>query len=143
VREQLRTIWTDPFSLDPSRQRVSVTRDIAALLARLARALEGSKDTPHHTAQNVATFLMRCIFCMFAQSVGLLPSKIAFTGLLEDCRENLPAFVPLVGDLWRKMNDGGFSAALRAMVLRFNGGLFAPGPLGVESPNPRNVILSN
>ncbi len=136
VRERLRAIWTDPLALDPSRQRVRVTRDIAAYLARLARALEGPKESPHHAAQHVATFLMRCIFCMFAQSVGLLPGKRAFTGLLEDCRGNLPAFVPLVGDLWRKMNEGGFSPALKAIVLRFNGGLFAPGPHGGADPLP-------
>jgi hypothetical protein len=132
VRDRLRAIWTDPHSLDPSRQRVRVTREIAALLARLARALEAEGHVP----QRVATFLMRCIFCMFAQSVGLLPTRTAFTDLLEDCRENLSGFVPLVGDLWRTMNNGGFSAALRALVLRFNGGLFAPGPHGPIDPLP-------
>ncbi|TCZ64299.1 class I SAM-dependent DNA methyltransferase [Roseicella aquatilis] len=136
VRDRLHTIWTDPMALDPSRQRVRVTRDIAEYLARLARALEGPKDKPRHAPQHVATFLMRCIFSMFAQSVGLLPSGTAFTELLEDCRKNPKNFVPLVGDLWRSMNTGGFSPALRAMVLRFNGGLFAPGVHGAAEPLP-------
>ena len=136
VRDRLRAIWTNPHSLDPSRQRVRVTRDIAEYLARLARALEGPKDSPRHGPQRVATFLMRCIFCMFAQSVGLLPSRTSFTDLLLECRADPTMFVPLVGELWRKMNEGGFSAALRAMVLRFNGGLFAPGPHGAAEPLP-------
>ncbi|MBD0275208.1 MAG: class I SAM-dependent DNA methyltransferase, partial [Acetobacteraceae bacterium] len=85
IQERLRLIWTDPHALDPSRKRVRVTREIAALLAKLARALEGPKDKPRHAPQTVAAFLMRCIFTMFAQSVGLLP-KGSFTGLLEDCR---------------------------------------------------------
>lgn len=136
IRDRLRAIWTEPMALDPARQRVRVTRDIAAFLARLARALEGPRDKPHHAPQHVATFLMRCIFSMFAQSVGLLPSGTAFTELLEDCRREPKAFVPLVGDLWRNMNTGGFSPALRAMVLRFNGGLFATGPLGAAEPLP-------
>jgi len=136
VRDRLRTIWTDPMALDPSRQRVRVTRDIAEYLARLVRALEGPKDKPRHAPQHVATFLMRCIFSMFAQSVGLLPSGTAFTELLEDCRKDPKNFVPLVGDLWRTMNAGGFSPALRAMVLRFNGGLFAPGAHGAAEPLP-------
>ena len=136
VRDRLRTIWTDPMALDPSRQRVRVTRDIAEYLARLARALEGPKDKPRHAPQHVATFLMRCLFSMFAQSVGLLPSGTAFTELLEDCRKDPKNFVPLVGDLWRSMNSGGFSPALRAMVLRFNGGLFAPGVHGAAEPLP-------
>jgi hypothetical protein len=136
VRDRLRTIWTDPMALDPSRQRVRVTRDIAEYLARLARALEGPKEKPRHAPQHVATFLMRCIFSMFAQSVGLLPSGTAFTELLEDCRKDPKNFMPLVGDLWRNMNTGGFSPALRAMVLRFNGGLFAPGVHGEAEPLP-------
>lgn len=135
-RETLRLIWTDPLSLDPSRKRVAVTRDIAALLARLARALEGPKEKPRHTPQHVATFLMRCIFSMFAQSVGLLPSPTSFTELLQGCRGNPQSFVPLVGDMWRHMNTGGFSPALRAMVLRFNGGLFGAGPHGAAEPLP-------
>jgi hypothetical protein len=136
MRERLRLIWTEPLMLDPARQRVRVTRDIAEYLALLARALEGPKDKPRHAPQHVATFLMRCIFSMFAQSVGLLPTGTAFTELLEDCRKDPQSFVPLVGELWRKMNEGGFSAALRAMVLRFNGGLFAAGPHGPPEPLP-------
>lgn len=73
VRDRLRAIWTDPHSLDPARQRVRVTRDIAKYLARLARALEGPRDAPRHAPQHVATFLMRCIFSMFAQSRGDRP----------------------------------------------------------------------
>ncbi len=93
VRDRLRAIWTDPVALDPSRQRVHVTRDIAQYLARLANALEGSKDKPRHAPQPVATFLMRCIFCMFAQSVGLLPLRTCFTDLLEDCRKDPSSFL--------------------------------------------------
>ena len=139
IRERLRLIWTDPAALDPARQRVRVTREIADFLARLARALEAQGHAPQH----VATFLMRCIFCMFSQSVGLLPSRTAFTDLLEDCRANLPGFVPLVGELWHTMNDGGFSTTLRALVLRFNGGLFAPGPHGAADALPVDADMLN
>jgi len=131
MRARLRAIWTEPLALDPSRERVRVTRDIAALLALLAKALEA-----RHAPQHVAIFLMRCIFSMFAQSVGLLPSPTSFTELLEDCRKDPKAFLGLVGDLWRSMNAGGFSPALRATVRRFNGGLFAPGPHGPAEPLP-------
>ena len=34
------------------------------------------------------------------------------------------------------MDKGGFSAAVRANVRRFNGGLFAPGPHGAAEPLP-------
>ena len=99
------------------------------MLAKLAVALEA-----RHPPDQVATFLMRSIFCMFAQSVGLLPAKDSFTELLAACSESPRSFVGLVGDLWRTMNGGGFSAAIRGDVRRFNGGLFAPGVHGGAEP---------
>ncbi len=134
VRDVLRQVWLDPKALNPALRRAEVTRAIAALLAKLAAALEGTPATPRHAPKHVATFLMRCIFCMFAQSVGLLPDRASFSDLLARCRGNLPAFVGLVGELWRAMDAGGFSAALTATVLRFNGGLFRPGAHGPAEP---------
>ncbi len=134
VRGRLRLVWTDPRALDPARLRTRVTRDIAELLARLARSLEGTPQTERFRPAAVATFLIRCIFCMFAQSVGLLPESDTFTELLKKCQATPGKFVPMVGDLWRTMNTGGFSAAIEANVQKFNGGLFAPG--GPEAVEP-------
>ena len=131
IRERLRAIWTEPMTLDPARRRVQVTREIAALLARLAQELER-----RHGPDQVATFLMRCLFCMFAQSVGLLPRPDAFTALLADCAETPSLFVPLLGELWQAMNTGGFSTAIRAEVRRFNGGLYGPGHADAVEPLP-------
>ena len=130
VRELFRRIWTEPMTLDPAQRRLEVTRDVAALLAKLSHALEARKHTP----EAVASFLMRSVFSMFAQSVGLLPSPTAFTDLLAECRANPASFVGLVGEMWRTMNTGGFSAGLRSDLKRFNGGLFAPGPHGPVEP---------
>ncbi len=135
IRALLRQVWLDPRSLDPALRRAQVTRDIAALLARLAAALEGTPARPRHAPAHVATFLMRCIFCMFAQSVGLLPAG-SFSKLLERCRANLPGFGPVLGSLWRTMDTGGFSVALDGAVPQFNGGLFRPGPHGGADPLP-------
>ncbi|MYA59013.1 MAG: class I SAM-dependent DNA methyltransferase, partial [Chloroflexi bacterium] len=65
VRALLRAVWTDPLSLDPARRSAEVTRDIAARLARIARSLE---DRGRHP-EEVAEFLMRCLFTMFAEDV--------------------------------------------------------------------------
>ena len=121
IRARLVAIWAAPLSLDPARRRTEVTREIAQFLARLARALE-----QRHAPDTVATFLMRCLFCMFAQSVGLLPQRDTFTTILDRCRTAPSKFVILVGDLWRAMDAGGVSVAAEAAVRRFNGGLFAP-----------------
>ena len=128
-REVLRAVWLDPMSLDPSRRSAHVTRDIADRLARLARSLEGA-----HPAEDVAHFLMRCLFTMFAEDVGLLPNR-AFTQLLADSRLNVASFPPLVEELWRTMAHGGFSVALRVSVPHFDGGLFEDAtalPLSVD-----------
>ena len=137
VRERLRAVWLSPQSLDPARHRAAVTRDIAALLAKLATELEGTNpQKPRHPPQHVATFLMRCIFCMFAQSVGLMPERTSFSDLLARCQGDTVKFVGLVGDLWRHMDTGGFSAALAATVRKFNGGLFRTGVHGGAEPLP-------
>ncbi len=120
VQERLRTLWLDPLALDPARRSARVTREVAAQLAKLAISLERSG----HGAETSAHFLMRCLFTMFAEDVGLLPAK-GFQNLLESLRETPQHFVPLVEELWRTMNAGGFSTTLRADILRFNGGLFA------------------
>ena len=67
TRERLRQMWTEPYALDPSRRSAKVTREVAAQLAELAKSLEASG----HSAETVANFLMRCIFTMFAEDVGL------------------------------------------------------------------------
>lgn len=140
-RELLRRIWEEPHTLNPAHRRVAITREIAGLLAKLAIALEGPKDLPRHPPQSVAIFMMRCIFCMFAQSVGLLSGKDSFTKLLEACRDNPASFIGLIGDLWRQMNEGGFSAALRTTVWKFNGGLFAPQTHGPAEPLPMDADM--
>ncbi|MDD5310053.1 MAG: class I SAM-dependent DNA methyltransferase [Deltaproteobacteria bacterium] len=116
----LRRVWTDPLSLDPARQSQRVTREVAAHLAGLAKALEDDG----HDAQAIAKFLMRCIFTMFAEDVGLLPARL-FTNAVKDLwLPSPPSFPNGIRSLWKSMNEGtdfGFVGRL----LRFNGGLFA------------------
>jgi hypothetical protein len=130
VRERLKAIWLEPQSLDPTRKAAKATRDIAARLAEVSKALEAKKYPPEEVAQ----FLMRCLFTMFAASVKLLPEN-SFRDLLADCRGNPDAFLPLLTELWQKMNVGEYSTSIRAKVLQFNGNLFANAkvlPLGRE-----------
>lgn len=119
VRQLLRQVWDDPMSLDPSRRSAKVTRTIAARLAELAKSLEGSSDP-----ESVAHFLMRCLFTMFAEDVGLLPER-SFTQLLHDILQDPSSFQPMLEHLWATMDTGGFSVILRRRIPHFNGGLFA------------------
>ncbi len=120
IRERLRQVWLDPLSLDPSRRSAKVTRQLAERLAELAKLLE---KAGHH-AEDVARFLMRCLFTMFAEDVELIPAG-SFKDLLGGLLDEPDNFKPMVEDLWRTMNTGGFSPVFRKKLLRFNGGLFA------------------
>lgn len=130
IRDRLRKIWLDPASLDPAQVSAKVTRDIAKRLAQVSLALERNK----FPAQDVAMFLMRCLFTMFSEDVGLLPEK-SFKEVLEGCEKNPEIFTHDVTQLWEAMNSGGWAHALRQEVKKFNGEFFrncAALPLGRE-----------
>ena len=130
VAERLRAIWQDPQSLDPTRERARVTRHIATRLAAVSKALESR----HHPAEDVAQFLMRCVFTMFAEDVDLLREN-SFTDILTTCLDSPKAFVPMLESLWQSMDTGGFYPGIAAHVRHFNGGLFKNArafPLQVE-----------
>lgn len=120
IRDRLRAIWLDPHSLDPARHAAVVTRDIAKRLAHVSKMLEERGYQP----EPVAHFLMRCLFTMFAEDTGLLEAG-SFVDLLGEARTNPESFAPILEDLWRAMDTGGFAPVLRKTVRKFNGGLFA------------------
>ncbi len=124
ILDRLRLLWTDPLSLDPSRESARVTRAIATQLAELARSLERTTvDGGGHSAEAVAQFLMRCLFTMFAEDVRLLPHH-SFRDLLIRYAEQPDIAMRMLGQLWRDMDGGGFSAVIAGDVLKFNGKLF-------------------
>jgi hypothetical protein len=120
VRKRLASIWTDPHSLNPATRAAFATREIATRLAEVSKSLEAKA----FAAEDVALFLMRCIFTMFAEDVALLPPK-SFTDLLTRSLEKPERFARNLKDLWEAMDKGGDSLAIDAKVRHFNGGLFA------------------
>ncbi len=118
VRDELRAIFTDPWSLDPSRRAARVTKEVASHLADLARSLEAQGHDP----EVVARFLMRCLFTMFAEDVGLLEDQL-FARTLHDVWLPHPERFPAgIESLWKNMNHGGQWGAYP--IRHFNGGLF-------------------
>jgi hypothetical protein len=126
IRERLRLIWTNPAELDQSKRSEKVTREVAQHLAELAKSFEKK-----HAPKIVAEFLTRCLFCMFAEDVGLLNNsdgKPGFTALLNQLNPNGEGFVEMLRTLFKEMNEGRkneISVILRRKLLKFNGGLFA------------------
>lgn len=123
IRDRLCLAWQDPHALDPARVGVQVTQAVARDIGQLAKVLRHEG----HSAGAIAGFLTRCLFCMFAEDVGLLPAH-AFTRLLDeaiaDPDPQPPSFVATLGELWRQMDQGGYSVALRQVIPHFNGKLF-------------------
>jgi hypothetical protein len=135
-------IFTEPQSLNPEKYRARVTREVAAELAKLSRWLEEnggksgvrsqesgvktSKDSESIQADvsphEVANFLMRCIFTMFAEDVELLKGEVFTKALRERWIPNPKLFKPEIEQLWQTMNTGGTFGFER--VLRFNGSFF-------------------
>lgn len=81
-------------------------------------------DEGYNHPQAVAHFLMRCIFTMFAEDVGLLKEDVFTHALKTRWQGNPKSFKPEVEALWQAMNEGG-SFGFHGRLLRFNGGLFA------------------
>lgn len=122
VRTRLATIWTDPLSLDPSKEAARVTREIAEHLAELSKRLEKREQNP----TRVADFLMRCLFTMFAEDVALIPEG-SFTDFLTRMQKRPENFAPNLSSLWQAMDKGGLAGVLGEAgetVLQFNGYLF-------------------
>jgi hypothetical protein len=139
VRERLATIWTNPLTLDPSKEAARVTREIAAHLAELSKRLEKREQNP----TRVADFLMRCLFTMFAEDVALIPGG-SFTALLEKLKTRPENFVPQVTALWQAMDTGGFVGALGEAgetVRRFNGYLFKDTSVIALQPDEIGLLI--
>ncbi|QEX20296.1 DNA methyltransferase yeeA [Hypericibacter adhaerens] len=116
-REVLKSVFSDPERLKPSKTRQSVTEDAAREFADLARRLREQGHEP----QRVAHFVNRLVFCMFAEDEGLLPKEM-FSRMLAHAKEDPAEFRTLAHDLFAAMRQGGRVGFEK--VAWFNGGLF-------------------
>ncbi len=119
VLAMFKRIWTNPLILDAARGSAKVTRELAVQLADLATDLEESG----HEQGTVSLFLMRCIFTMFAEDVGLVEYN-AFTDILTNTLNNPDIFVEQATDFWQVLRITGDAYPVEEQVLRFQGYLF-------------------
>lgn len=116
--DTLRKLFTDPDGLRPGRTTVAVTEEIASRFARLADGMR-ARGVP---ASKAAHFLMKLMFCMFAEDIGLLSGGL-FSRALKNSKLQPNRLSPLLTSLFHAMAVGGFYGSDE--VPRFNGGLFA------------------
>lgn len=117
VRQKLKWVFADPDKLRPTKTRQKLTEEAAAEFAELAQRLRDRG----HPSQEVAHFVNRLVFCMFAEYVDLLPKKL-FSRLLKSVQNNPSEFASRASALFKAMKDGGEAAWEK--VDWFNGGLF-------------------
>ena len=114
----LRYLFTDPEKLRPEYTPSQVTERAASQFAALADSLRRYGAEPERAAR----FLVRLLFCLFAQDVGLLPNRL-FTHLVENYRHRSVEFSGRLRELFGVMVAGGSFGW--EDVPAFDGGLFA------------------
>ena len=135
-RDKLKWTMSDPERLRPGESRQALTERAAKEFASLAQALRERG----HNSHEVAHFVNRLVFCMFAEDAGLLPNDM-FTRMLKQARRKPGEFSALAADLFRAMATGGRVGFEE--VARFNGGLFDDDAvLPLEKPEIETVLTA-
>ena len=114
----LRRLWIDPESFRPRQTNRAITEEAARSFATLAEQL---RRRGHH-ASAVAHFLTQCLFCFFAEDVGLLPGRM-FERLVGNRQLTSDRLTDGLRSLFATMQSGGLYGA--DDIPWFNGGLFA------------------
>jgi len=117
IRDKLKWAMSDPKRLRPGETRQTLTERAARHFALLAQSLRDQGHGP----EDVAHFVNRLVFCMFAEDVGLLPNDM-FTRMLRRARRKPEKFADLARKLFGAMSTGGEVGF--EDVDWFNGGLF-------------------
>src|ERR1039457_5316308 len=115
----LHAVFIDPGALRPDAARIRVTESVAAEFAKLADNLERRGIEPQRSAH----FLMRLLFCLFADSIGLLPDHL-FRQMIALDKGKPANFARKLRQLFAAMSTSGSTFGPHDIHF-FNGGLFA------------------
>jgi type II restriction/modification system DNA methylase subunit YeeA len=115
--EVLNAAFSNPNRLRPDQTTADVTEKAAGEFATLADSLRARGVDPQHAAH----FLMRLLFCLFAEGIRLLPTK-PLSALLESTRRRPGEFKARLTQLFVAMATGGSFGP--DDIAHFNGDLF-------------------
>lgn len=115
----LRWVFTDPEKLRPEKSTAAITGEAAGKFAGLAMAMRGRGLD----GQQVAHFLVQCLFCMFAEDEELLPGSV-FTGILKNAGDDAGKAASRINRLFVAMREEGGGEYGDHDIAWFNGGLF-------------------
>jgi type II restriction/modification system DNA methylase subunit YeeA len=121
----LRALFGDYNVLRPERTDAQVTQEVAKKFAKLAERLEIEDRSLGASREQVAHFLMRLLFCLFSDSIGLLPNHL-FRRMVQEDRHNARKFLRKLQNLFEAMSqrDSNFG---EHSIKYFNGDLFNSG----------------
>ena len=114
---RLRALFYSPDDFKAPQTPDTVTQEAARQFARLADLLRAQGAEPHAAAH----FLIRLLFCLFAEDIDLLPAGL-FARLVRQTRARPDAFAAQLRQLFAAMADGGWFGVDE--IKHFNGGLF-------------------
>ncbi len=136
VRDRLKQAFLDPETFRPTKTRQALTEETAREFAGLAQRLRERG----HEAHQVAHFVNRLVFCMFAEDTALLPDQL-FTKMLEVSRRNPQGFIDNASTLFGAMAHKGGKVGFTAIDW-FNGGLFEDDHVLPVSTGDIDALLS-
>jgi type II restriction/modification system DNA methylase subunit YeeA len=113
----LRAVFTEPERLRADETPEGVTKKAAADFSKLAESLRDRGVD----SEEAAHFLIRILFCLFAEDIKLLPDKLV-SRLVAETREDPTTFGRQLKALFGHMAKGGYFGLDR--IPHFNGGLF-------------------
>ena len=116
--------FTNPDLLRPEAAQTRVTEHAASEFAKLATNLEQKGFEP----ERVAHFLMRLLFCLFADSIGLLPDHL-FRQMIELDKYKPANFTRKLRQLFAAMSTGGSTSACTTFTISMAGCLVMMVPL--------------
>ena len=118
---RLRNLFYNPEAFRPEKTAEEVTEEAAARFGRLA---EQMRLTSSYTPHEIAHYLIRLLFCLFAEDINLLPKGL-FTRMVATGVRKPDVFNRQVKELFECMAEGKEFGAEE--ILYFNGGLFDAG----------------
>jgi len=102
-RQLLKNVFSNPEKLNPNLTQDEITEEFAREFADLAQQLRDQKFNPIE----VAHFLNRVLFCLFAQDIELLDKNL-FSNILKYLIDSPQNFEPVLKSLFQTMKMGGF-----------------------------------
>jgi methylase of polypeptide subunit release factors len=115
--QKLKWLFNEPERFKPQRTTYAVTELAAKRIGDIAKRL----NERGNAAEEVAHFLIQCVFCMFAEDAKLLPEKL-FETVLDKSNPDGSKAQKRLTELFNAMQGGGDFAMND--IPWFNGGLF-------------------